>query len=173
MIDNTAIHNALLHITEEIAKAHKKTENPVIIGIADGGNEPARRIATMLSEKWNREIPCGFVNALFHRDDITQRTIFKEYMRTEIPVSIDNATVILVDDVLSSGRTVRAALNELFDNGRPECVELAVLCDLDRKNLPIQANYIGFKMETNSNEKVKIKLSETDPKHDTLTVEKI
>jgi len=173
MIDNTAIQNALLRITDEIAQAHDKTENPVIIGIADGGNEPARRIAKLLSGKWNREVPYGSVNALFHRDDITQRTIFKAYMRTDIPVSVDGATVILVDDVLSSGRTVRAALNELFDNGRPKCVELAVLCDLNRSCLPIQANFVGFEMETHPDEKVKVRLSETDPNMDTLTVEKL
>ncbi|MBN2068613.1 MAG: bifunctional pyr operon transcriptional regulator/uracil phosphoribosyltransferase PyrR [Opitutales bacterium] len=170
-IESETIGNALKLLTENIGTAHAQTERLIIIGVADGGIEVARRLGHQLSELWGRKVTVGFVNALFHRDDITERSIFKAYMRTDIPESVDDATVILVDDVLFSGRTIRAALNELFDNGRPKAVELAVLCDRGHRKLPVAANYTGMTLETRRTEKVRVFLDEEAAQNDYLTVE--
>src|SRR5690606_12099684 len=125
--DNEAVAQAIEAMVRQIAERHSGTENLAIIGIANGGIRLARRLASQLSEL-GLDASAGSLNAQFHRDDIGHQPIPKAFMRTDIPFSIDGATVILVDDVLFSGRTTRAAISELFDHGRPARVELAVMC---------------------------------------------
>lgn len=142
----------------------------MILGIANGGIPFARNLAACLSEALNREIPCGQLNIMFHRDDIGSRPIPAPKLSTEFPGEVDGAVVILADDVLFSGRTVRAALNELFDSGRPEKVELAVLFDRGHHKLPIAPDYTGFSQQTDLNHTVKVFLNPEQPQQDYIKV---
>ncbi len=153
-IDSAELERAVKSLVNAISDRHGATEKLVIASIADGGIALGSRIAEALSEKLNRPIAHGTVNVSFHRDDIGRKPIPKPTQRTELPFTIEAVTVILVDDVLFTGRTVRAALNEIFDLGRPALVELAILCDRGNRRLPIQPDYLGFTEETTPEQKV-------------------
>jgi pyrimidine operon attenuation protein/uracil phosphoribosyltransferase len=164
------LHLYVEQLAERILERHGSTECLAIVGIADGGIIPAQRVAAIIGNKTARNIPCGVVNAAFHRDDIGAKPIPKAFRRTDLPFMVDDSVIILVDDVLFSGRTVRAALSELFDQGRPAIIELAVLCDRGHRVLPIQADYIGFTLDTPAEQKISLYFDETDPKLDQLTI---
>lgn len=142
-----------------MAEDHGSDGALAIVGIANGGIALGRRLAGMLSRRLMREVPFGVLNAQFHRDDIGSRPIPKAFMRTDIPFDISEMTIILVDDVIGSGRTARAAMNELFDHGRPGKVEIAVLCDRGSLGLPVSAKYVGLKVSLASDEQVMVKLA--------------
>jgi pyrimidine operon attenuation protein / uracil phosphoribosyltransferase len=137
-----------------------------LLGIANGGIVLARRLAEKLA---NARV--GTLDISFHRDDIDRHPIPKEFAPTHIPADVHGATVILVDDVLFSGRTVKAALDELFDHGRPTQVELAVLIDRGHRRMPLAADYIGLTLTTLATQKVVVTLDPADPKRDTLRLE--
>ena len=158
------IHEALDRMVDAINKRYKgKTKRLIVLGIANGGMELARRIAGRLSAR------CGTLDISFHRDDIDRHPIPKEYAPTVVPWDVSGETVILIDDVLFSGRTVNAALNELFDQGRPERVELAVLVDRGGRRLPVKADYIGMSLDVPSAAKVQVCLTE-NPNKDTVNI---
>jgi pyrimidine operon attenuation protein/uracil phosphoribosyltransferase len=138
----------------------------LLLGIANGGIELARRLAKPLKAR------AGTLDISFHRDDIGQNPIPKEFAPTQIPADVNGATVILVDDVLFSGRTVKAALEELFDHGRPAKVELAVLVDRGGRLLPIAADYVGLTLASALGEKVAVTLEPTHPAKDEIRIEK-
>lgn len=162
------IKKAIERIADEIVDAHRDVENLVIAGIAKGGIELARRIHRLVSAKLGRIIELGIVDITFHRDDIMLRPVSTASMNTAIDVDLDDATVILVDDVLYSGRTVRAALNECFDQGRPENIELAVLLDRKPRKLPVTANYSGFDYTDNRPGKLSVDLNADDASQDSI-----
>jgi pyrimidine operon attenuation protein / uracil phosphoribosyltransferase len=144
----------------------------LLLGIANGGIELARRLAALLG----RASPpvaarAGTLDISFHRDDIGRHPIPKEFAPTQIPIDVTGATVILVDDVLFSGRTVKAALDELFDHGRPTKVELAVLVDRGGRRLPFAADYVGVTLATRPTEKVVVALDAASPKKDAIRLE--
>ena len=116
------------------------------------------------------EVPHGTLDISFHRDDIGRNPIPKEFVPAHIPADVNGANVVIVDDVLFSGRTVKAALDELFDHGRPARVELAILVDRGGRRLPFAADYCGLTIEAGENEKVVVRLDPADPKKDTLTI---
>ena len=146
-------------MADAIAAKHGARGDFAIVGIANGGIALGRRLAGMLSRRLDRDVPFGVLNAQFHRDDIGSKPIPKSFMRTDIPFDISDMAIILVEDVIGSGRTARAAMNELFDHGRPKCVELAVLCDRGSHGLPINAEYVGLKVDLGDDEQVMVKLS--------------
>ena len=139
-------------------------KNLMILGIANGGIELARRIAGNISAR------TGVLDVSFHRDDIGRHPIPKEFAPTVIPGDVTGATIVLVDDVLFSGRTVNAALNELFDHGRPARVELAVLIDRNERRLPVVANYVGFPLPVPGGTKVVVKLDPEKPSRDSVSI---
>ncbi len=159
------IHRAINQLAEDIASRHRHTPGLVLLGIANGGIELARRIATRIPTAKH-----GTVDISFHRDDIGRNPIPKEHVPTLIPVDVNNATVVLIDDVLFSGRTVKAALDELFDHGRPAKVELAVLIDRGHRVLPVAADYLGLTLDAGPDGKVLVRLHPDDPARDELTV---
>jgi pyrimidine operon attenuation protein/uracil phosphoribosyltransferase len=112
------------------------------VGIYSGGAWLAERLARMI----DGEHPVGFIDVSFYRDDFSRKGLKPEVKRTELPFDVEGATIVLVDDVLYTGRSVRAAINELFDFGRPACVELAVLVDRGGRELPIEATYAGARL---------------------------
>jgi pyrimidine operon attenuation protein/uracil phosphoribosyltransferase len=168
------VGRALEHIAAEIAERHPAASTPrlVVLGIANGGVHVVTRLQLLLRKHYpeNARPRTGIIDISFHRDDIGRNPIPKEFTPTVIPIDVTGATVILVDDVLQSGRTVKAALDELFDHGRPAKVELAVLVDRGGRTLPVAADYTGLVVAAEPGEKVAVVLHATDPRHDAITV---
>jgi len=164
-LGSDAIHPAIERLAAAIARRHPAPSKLILLGIANGGIELARRLARRL-----QTAHVGTVDISFHRDDIGRNPIPKEFAPTCIPQDVHGATVILVDDVLFSGRTVKAALNELFDHGRPAKVELAVLVDRGCRRLPVAADYTGLQLDAGANEKVVVHLDADRPARDAITV---
>ncbi len=156
------IRRALTRIAHEILERTKGGENVVLLGIQTRGVTLARRLAERLEEVEGRPVPCGSLDATMYRDDLRMKPA-RALGRTELPPGgIDDRIVVLVDDVLFSGRTVRAALDALNDLGRPRAVQLAVLIDRGHRELPIRADYVGKNLPTSKSETVKVHLAEND-----------
>ncbi|MCX6938459.1 MAG: bifunctional pyr operon transcriptional regulator/uracil phosphoribosyltransferase PyrR [Verrucomicrobia bacterium] len=166
---------ALDQLAASIAARHPAatTRRLILIGIANGGVHVVTRLQLLLRKFYpeGARPRTGILDISFHRDDIDRNPIPKEFTPTIIPIDVTGATVILVDDVLQSGRTVKAALDELFDHGRPAKVELAVLVDRGGRTLPVAADYTGITLATAPSEKVTVVLHATDPRHDAIRVE--
>jgi pyrimidine operon attenuation protein/uracil phosphoribosyltransferase len=167
------IHAAIERLATGIAGRHGPTAGRLLLlGIANGGITLARRIAAQLVAHDARyTIVTGTLDISFHRDDFARHPIPKEFAPTQIPVDVDGATVILVDDVLFSGRTVKAALDELFDHGRPSKVELAILADRGGRRLPFAADFCGLQIDAAAGEKVVVRLDAADPTKDAIRIE--
>jgi pyrimidine operon attenuation protein / uracil phosphoribosyltransferase len=161
---------ALRRIAAGIAARHGSTSNLVLLGIARGGVVCSERLARAVGEQLRRSVPSGVLNVSFHRDDLGRNPIPDMSAATAIPQDIEGAVVVLVDDVLFTGRTVRAALEELFSHGRPARVELAVLVDRGNRCLPIAADYTGFVEKTTPDERVSVGLDPADPTKDVIEV---
>ncbi len=159
------IHAAISRLADAIASRHADSTGLLLLGIANGGVEVARRLAERLRCR------AGTIDISFHRDDIGQHPIPKEFAPTQIPADVHGATVILVDDVLFSGRTVKAALDELFDHGRPQKVELAVLVDRGGRRLPVAADYVGLDLVIDETKKVRVTLDPLSDRRDSIHIE--
>ncbi len=169
-IRGEAIADAFSQLCDLISDNHKATDQLFLASIADGGVPVGKKLVAALSSKLGREIHCGVLNISFERDDLGRNPIPKDTVATTIPMSVDGATVILIDDVLFSGRTVRAALNELFSQGRPARVELAVLADRGHRRLPVHADYVGMTIETTVSEDVKVNIDLENSANDRIEV---
>ncbi|RKX36098.1 MAG: bifunctional pyr operon transcriptional regulator/uracil phosphoribosyltransferase PyrR [Verrucomicrobia bacterium] len=169
-IDSPEIKEALTTMVATLAERHGQTDSLIVVGIADGGVELARRLTKLLDQALGRTLETGVVNVAFQRDDIGQNPIPKQAAATHLPADVDNATVLLVDDVLSTGRTIRAAIEELFSIGRPGRVELAVLVDRGHHCLPFSADVAGFVEETDLSEDVVVNLNQNQPADDRITI---
>lgn len=161
-IGSEEIHAAIQRLAAAISDRHRGTDKLLLLGIANGGVELARRLAERIKAR------TGTLDISFHRDDIGRNPIPKEFSPTHIPADVNGATVILVDDVLFSGRTGKAALDELFDHGRPAKVELAVLVERGGRLMPIAADYSGLQLSVTPNEKVEVSLDPQDPALDAI-----
>jgi pyrimidine operon attenuation protein/uracil phosphoribosyltransferase len=159
------IHAALDRMAAAISARHGADAKLLLLGIANGGITVARRLAGLLKHPRT-----GTLDISFHRDDIGRNPIPKEFSPTVLPVDVNHATVILVDDVLFSGRTLKAALDELFDHGRPAKVELAVLVDRGGRRLPVAADYTGLTISAGDGEKVIVHIHEKDPLLDRIEI---
>lgn len=159
------LHSAIDRLAQAISERHRAASGLILLGIANGGITLARRLAGRLSAK-----KVGTIDISFHRDDIGRYPIPKEFSPTIIPGDVNGATVVLVDDVLFSGRTVKAALDELFDHGRPAKVELAVLIDRPGRRLPIAADFVGMTLEASETEKIVVHLDAAHPANDSVTI---
>ncbi len=165
------LHAAIDRLAASIAHRHLHTSHLLLLGIANGGIELARRIALKLKRlRPNCAVTTGVLDISFHRDDIGRNPIPKEFAATQIPVDVSGASVVLVDDVLFSGRTVKAALDELFDHGRPARVELAILIDRGGRMLPFAPDYLGLSLPAGETEKVRVVLDPEDAARDRVTV---
>ena len=156
------ISRALTRISHEILERNHGSRNIVLLGIPTRGAHLAVRIAEIMSKIEGSSIPCGTLDITLHRDDLRLRPP-RAIMPTLIPQSgIEDKDVVLVDDVLFSGRTIRAALDAIGEIGRPKSVQLAVLVDRGHRQLPIRADFVGKNIPTSLNESVKVNLSEID-----------
>ena len=154
-----AMARALTRIAHEIAEHNEKGEDVAVVGIQRGGVPLAQRLAALLSQIWNHSIPAGSLDVSMHRDDLDKRAA-PNIQPTVIPFDINGRTVVLVDDVLFSGRTVRAAMDALNDFGRPKRIQLAVLVDRGHRELPIKADFVGKNVPTALTENVIVSLKE-------------
>ena len=162
ILSSKDIEKKLIRISHEIIENHNDIDNLVILGIHNRGVPIAKRIKNNILKITNIDIPLGSLDITFHRDDFRERLLIPEIRETNISFSLDDKVVILVDDVLYSGRTIRAALDEINSFGRPSLVRLAVLIDRGHRELPIRADFIGKNIPTNSGEHVDVRLQESD-----------
>ena len=165
------VERAIRRMAHEISEQHHGAERVYLVGLQTGGVAIARALAAELSSIEKRPIEMGTIDVAMYRDDIGLRPVLEE-SETDIAVDIDGRTIVLVDDVLFTGRTIRAALNELSDFGRPRCVQLCVLVDRGHRELPIQPDYAGFKVKTAREDKVRVELSETGAQGDRVIMVK-
>lgn len=161
ILDAGAIQRALTRIAHEIAERNEQSAEVVLVGIPEGGVPLAQRLGKILSEIWKHTVPTGSLDVSMHRDDLDRRAAPKVHP-TIIPFDVTGKTVVLVDDVLFSGRTTRAAMDALNDFGRPKKIQLAVLIDRGHRELPIKADFIGKNVPTAANEKIMVNLGEKD-----------
>ncbi|HEX9375692.1 MAG TPA: bifunctional pyr operon transcriptional regulator/uracil phosphoribosyltransferase PyrR [Actinomycetota bacterium] len=162
LMDQAEIRRATTRIAHEVLERNKGAGDVVLVGIAARGDDLARRLAGELKRIENADVPVGALDITFYRDDIGLRAEAPEVHETRIPFDITGRTVVLVDDVLFTGRTIRSALDALVDFGRPRAVQLAVLVDRGHRELPIRADYVGKNVPTRHDENVRVALTETD-----------
>lgn len=161
ILDAPAIQRVLMRIAHEIAERNENSGDVVLAGIPVGGDHLAKRLGKILSEIWQQPVPVGILDVSMHRDDLDRRAA-PEVHPTVIPFDVTGKTVVLVDDVLFSGRTTRAAMDALNDFGRPRKIQLAVVIDRGHRDLPIKADFVGKNVPTADNEKIRVKLVEND-----------
>ena len=161
LLDAAALARALTRIAHEIVERNESSAEVVLVGVQTGGVHLARRLSRTLGDLWGQPVPAGTLDVNMHRDDLAQQPAPTVHP-TQMPGDITGKTVVLVDDVLFSGRTTRAALDALNDFGRPRRVQLAVLVDRGHRELPIKADFVGKNIPTRANERVNVKLAEAD-----------
>ncbi|OES43676.1 bifunctional pyr operon transcriptional regulator/uracil phosphoribosyltransferase PyrR [Domibacillus iocasae] len=164
VLDQQAIRRALTRIAHEIIERNKGVENCVLIGIKTRGIYVAQRLAERIFQIEGQRVPVGELDITLYRDDLTVKTKSHdpEVKGSEIPVDLNGKTVILVDDVLYTGRTVRAAMDAIMDIGRPSHIQMAALVDRGHRELPIRADYIGKNIPSAKTERIVVTLEEVD-----------
>jgi pyrimidine operon attenuation protein / uracil phosphoribosyltransferase len=162
LLDGEGIRRALTRIAHEIIEKNKGVDNVAIVGVRRRGVPLAERVVEKIQEIEGRRVPMGILDITLYRDDLTTLAHQPVVHKTEVPFSITDKNIILVDDVLYTGRTVRAALDALIDLGRPEVIQLAVLIDRGHRELPIRADYVGKNVPTSKKEVIEVLLTEID-----------
>jgi pyrimidine operon attenuation protein/uracil phosphoribosyltransferase len=171
VLNAAALRRALTRIAHEIAERNENSAEVVLVGIQRGGVFLARRLSATLLTIWNHPVPVGELDVSMHRDDLDHHASNINMQPTVIPFDITGKTVILVDDVLFSGRTTRAALDALNDFGRPQRIQLAVLVDRGHRELPIKADFVGKNIPTATRERIDVRFQE-EGGADEVTLEK-
>jgi pyrimidine operon attenuation protein / uracil phosphoribosyltransferase len=169
VLNASAIRRALVRVAHEIAERNETSTDVVLVGIQRGGVPLAQRLAEVLADIWKHPVPIGSLDVSMHRDDLDQRAA-PNVQPTIIPFDVTGKTVVLVDDVLFSGRTIRAAMDALNDFGRPRQIQLAVLIDRGHRELPVRADFVGKNQPTSKTERVVVRIGETG-KEDEVVVE--
>ena len=159
ILNAQAIQRALTRIAHEIAERNETSSEVAMVGIQRGGVPVAERLGALLAGIWGQPVPTGSLDVSMHRDDLDRRAA-PSVQPTVIPFDVAGKTVVLVDDVLFSGRTVRAAMDALNDFGRPRRIQLAVLIDRGHRELPIKADFVGKNVPTSPIEKVHVRVSQ-------------
>lgn len=173
IMDAEAIRRALSRIAHEIIERNRGIKDLLVVGIRRRGVPLAQRLCDRIAEIEGARPAMGILDITLYRDDLTTRSEQPVVHRTEIPVDVKGKKVVLVDDVLYTGRTIRAALDALMDLGRPELIQLAVLVDRGHRELPIRADFVGKNVPTSRKEMVELRLNEVDGTEDmVLIVEK-
>ncbi len=172
LLDGPRMHRAIRRMAIEILEKNRGTEDLIIVGIRSRGVPIAERMAKEIEEMEGHPVSSGILDITLYRDDLTTIAPQPVVKPTKLPEPIDDKIVVLVDDVLYTGRTVRAALDALIDFGRPKAVMLAVLIDRGHRELPIHADIIGKTVPTDADEVIKVKLVETDGEDEVLIMEK-
>jgi pyrimidine operon attenuation protein / uracil phosphoribosyltransferase len=164
VMDADRMSRALTRIAHEILERNRGVDQIALVGIRTRGVPLARRLARMLREINGDEVPTGALDITLYRDDLMRHPVGPQPVvrRTEIPFSIDDRKLLLVDDVLYTGRTIRAALDALIDFGRPRAIQLIVLVDRGHRELPIKADFVGKNLPTSAKQSIQVRLQEID-----------
>ena len=170
IMDSQAINRSITRLAHEILERNNGAQELMLIGILTRGEPLAIRLQKLIKKITKIEIPIGFVDITFHRDDFRNRLVVPQVKGSNIQDSINDKVVVLVDDVLFTGRTIRAAMDELNAFGRPSNIQLAVLVDRGHRELPIRADFVGKNIPTHEGEYVKVWLKEIDNK-DSVTLQ--
>jgi pyrimidine operon attenuation protein/uracil phosphoribosyltransferase len=172
IMDGEAIRRALRRIAHEIIERNPRLEKVVLAGIPSRGVEIARRIAAFIHEIENIDVETGVIDVAMHRDDVGTRRELPVVRASKLPLPLEDRTVIIVDDVLYTGRTVRAAMDAISSFGRPARIQLAVLVDRGHRELPIRPDYIGKNLPTATREQIQVRLQESDNESDAAWLER-
>ncbi|HET7678129.1 MAG TPA: bifunctional pyr operon transcriptional regulator/uracil phosphoribosyltransferase PyrR [Candidatus Limnocylindrales bacterium] len=167
------VRRALVRISHEVVEKHGGTDDLVLIGVQRRGVPLAARIARSIEAHERVALPVGSLDITFYRDDLSLVARQPILKGTEIPVELAGRTVVIVDDVLYTGRTVRAAMDALMDHGRPTAIRLAVLVDRGHRELPIRADHVGKNVPTSREEVIKVHLAEIDEGEDGVVIERL
>lgn len=170
-IDSSGIQRTITRLAYEIIERNRGAENVVVVGVRTRGVYIANRLVDRIREIEKKSVPVGILDVTLYRDDFRKRMKQPRVQVSDIPFDIDDKNVVLVDDVLFTGRTSRAALDALMDLGRPASVQLAVLVDRGHRELPLRADYVGKNIPTSIGEEVQVRLQETDGEDSVLLVE--
>ena len=162
LMDEAAMSRALMRISHEITEKNKGVEDVVLIGIRRRGVPISERIRDNIKKIENAELPCGSVDIRFYRDDLTHESEQPVITKADIGADVNDKNVVLVDDVLYTGRTARAAIEAVFTAGRPRSIQFAVLVDRGHRELPIRADYVGKNVPTSRQEMVRVCVKEFD-----------
>ena len=173
LMDEQAIRRAITRISHEIIEKNKGIEDLLLVGIRTRGVPIAHRIAEMIRSIEGKEVPVGLLDITLYRDDLSTLSAQPVVHSTELPHDISGKNIILVDDVLYTGRTIRSALDALIDLGRPKRIQLAVLVDRGHRELPIRADYVGKNVPTAQKEVIRVELVESDEKDQVVIAERI
>jgi len=172
IMDAEAIRRALRRIAHEIIERNPQLEQVALAGIPARGVEIARRIAGFTREIANAEIETGVIDVAMHRDDVGTRPELPVVRVSKLPMPLEDRTVIIIDDVLYTGRTVRAAMDAINSFGRPARIQLAVLIDRGHRELPIRPDYVGKNLPTATREQIQVRLQQTDNEADAVWLER-
>lgn len=172
ILDKEGIRRALTRIAHEIIERNKGTEGLALIGIRRRGVPLAERLAVKIKEIEGSTVPVGILDITLYRDDLTTLDQQPLVQRTEVAFPVSDKKIVLVDDVIYTGRTIRAALDAIMDLGRPRVIQLAALIDRGHRELPIRADYVGKNVPTSRREVVAVRLQETDGEERVLILEK-
>jgi len=173
LMSASEIDRTMVRLAHEVLERSRSLSDLAFIGIRRRGVPLAQRISRKIESLENREVPVGILDINLYRDDLTTVGVKPVVGVTEIPFSVQGKDIILMDDVLYTGRTIRGALDALFDHGRPSRVQLLVLIDRGHRELPIEAQYIGRSVQTSSLEIIEVKFQEIDGMEKVLLVEKV
>lgn len=171
VMDSRKINRAIQRMTTEIVERNRNLKNMVIVGIRTRGIYLGKRISKLIKELEKRDIPVGVLDITLYRDDFSESEAQHMVKKTEINFSVAKKDVLLVDDVLFTGRTIRAAMDSLIDLGRPKTIQLLVLIDRGHRELPIRADYVGKFLPTSKREVVQVQLKEIDKIDEVLITE--
>ena len=172
LMDKDEIRRSLLRLSHQILEKNREIEDLVVIGIHRRGVTLAERISKMMEEIKGKKLPTGTLDITLYRDDLTRIAYQPVVRNTNILFPLDDKKVVLVDDVLYTGRTVRAAIDALIDFGRPKKIELVVLIDRGHRQLPIRADYVGKNIPTSPGEMVEVKVEELDGTDEVLILKR-
>ena len=172
VMDGDRLSRSLTRIAHEIVERNRGIEDLALVGIRERGVPIARRIAKQLHEITGSVVPTGALDITLYRDDLMRQAVGPQPLvrSTDIPFDLDDRVILLVDDVLYTGRTIRAALDALIDFGRPKAIQLVVLVDRGHRELPIKADYVGKNVPTSRRESVQVRLEEVDG-HDEVVIQ--
>jgi len=172
VMDAEAMRRALRRVAHEIIERNPQLEKVVLAGIPSRGVEIARRIAAFIREIENINVQTGVIDVAMHRDDVGTRRELPVVRASKLPLPLEGRTVVIVDDVLYTGRTVRAAMDAISSFGRPARIQLAVVIDRGHRELPIRPDYVGKNLPTATGEQIQVRLQETDNEPDAVWLEK-
>ena len=172
LIDSNSLDKIIHRISNEILESLDNYSDLVIIGIKTRGEYLARRVVDNINKIESLKVPLGVIDITFHRDDFSNKFIMPKLGPSDIPFDLNEKNVVLIDDVLYTGRTIRAAMDEIFSFGRPEKVKLAVIVDRGHRELPIRPDFVGKNFPTDLNEHIIVKMKEIDKKDEIVKVSK-